>query len=257
MRFDNFLVEKNYFDSRTKAHQAIKRGEVYINGILITKPSHEIDERVKNEIKVIAQHTFVSLGGYKLNKAVETFSVNVEGKIVCDVGASTGGFTDCLLQNGAKKVFAVDLNDELLHSSLKKDERVVTIIKNARFLDKSDFDDEIEFLSADLSFISATQVMKTFYDILSNDGYAIILIKPQFETGEKRKFKNGIIKDEEYRLKACREVYDCAISVGFSVVDLTTAPEVKGKNIEYLILLKKNDLESLPFDKLFNKNIQK
>ncbi len=251
MRLDNFLVENKYFDSRTKAHQSIKRGEVYVNDIVIVKPSYEVSDCSKANIKIIAQNSYVSLGGYKLKKALDEFNISLNGKIACDVGASTGGFTDCLLQNGIKMVYAVDLNDELLHISLKNDCRVKSIIKNAKHLEKKDFSYEIDILTADLSFISARQVVKVFYEILSDNGQAIILIKPQFETGERKKFKNGIIKDAKYREKACREVYDCAVSVGFGVKNLTTAPEIKGKNIEYLIHLSKNDKQSFPFDKLF------
>lgn len=253
MRLDNYLVKFNFFDSRTKANQAIKRGEVFINNYKQDKPSFEIDEKAIVDIQIKSLNTFVSLGGFKLFKGLNDFNIDVNNLICCDVGASTGGFTDCLLQNGAKKVFAVDLNDQLLHYSLKNDDRVVAVIKNAKNLLTADFDDQIDFLCADLSFISATQVMQVFYSILKDNGDCVVLIKPQFETGGKKKFKNGIIKDEDIRLNACKEIYDFSISCGFVPKTITTAPIVKGKNVEYLIYLKKDNSQIVPFDKIFIK----
>ena len=249
MRLDNFLVENKCFDSRTKASQAIKRGEVFVNGTKIDKPSQEVTK--SSEISIRANLSFVSLGGYKLDKALKDFNLNVNNVIACDVGASTGGFTDCLLQNGAKKVYSVDLNDELLHYSLKEDARVVEVIKNAKQLNVDDFDEQPNFLCADLSFISATQVIDVFYNLLPLESTAVLLIKPQFETGVKKKFKNGIIREQSYRIKACKDVYERAVKVGFKPIAITTAPEVKGKNVEYLILLKKDDSEVVGFEKLF------
>lgn len=240
MRLDQYLVEKNFFDTRTKAKQAIERGEIYLNSKQITKCAFLIDVNKEYDIKYIYNKKFVSLGGYKLDKALTDFSLDCSNFIVADIGASTGGFTDCLLKHGAKKVYAVDLNDELLHCSLKSDSRVVRIIKNAKDLIKFDFQDELDMIVADLSFISATQVIKVFAKLLSIGKKLIILIKPQFEIGAKKKFKNGIVRDQKYRDIACKSVSDVAITCGFTPINLTTAPIIDGKNIEYLILLEKN-----------------
>ena len=159
MRLDNYLTEKGYFDSRTKAKQSIERGEIFINSKLINKASYEINEDLEYKIERICEDSFVSLGGFKLKKAITDFNFDCNNLIVADIGASTGGFTDCLLKNGAKKVYAIDLNDELLHKSLKEDNRVVSIIKNAKDLTLKDFDDKIDLIVADLSFISLTMVI--------------------------------------------------------------------------------------------------
>ena len=238
MRLDNYLVEKGFFDSRTKAKQAIERGEIYIDGKRINKPAFIIlDERANVEYR--SQEKFVSLGGYKLNKAIKEFDFNCKDFTVADVGASTGGFTDCLLQNGAKKVYAVDLNDDLLNYKLKSDERVKTIIKNARDLTLFDFDDEIDLIVADLSFISITYVIDVFSRLLKKDKHLIILIKPQFEVGQKTRFKNGIIRDEKLQKLACNNVVNCAEQNGFVKLSSTTAPVVERKNLEFLFLFKK------------------
>ena len=193
MRLDNYLFVNKYFDSRTKSKQAIERGEVIVNGLLIDKPSYEINENIAHDIEIRAKETFVSLGGYKLSKALKDFSFSVKDKIAIDIGASTGGFTDCLLKNGTKKVFAVDLNDELLHSTLKNDDRVIPVIKNAKLLNKSDFSVTADIITADLSFISASIIIPVIKNLLDDKKHLILLIKPQFENDERIRFKNGII----------------------------------------------------------------
>lgn len=253
MRLDTFLQQKGYFDSRNKSAEAIRRGEIMVNDKTVLKPSYEVDENCSCKIEYLFTENYVSLGGYKLKKALFDFKLNVNGWVVCDVGASTGGFTDCILQNGAKKVYSVDLNDGLLHPKLKANERVIPVIKNAKDLVITDFNDEIDMICADLSFISATQVLNVFYNILPNDGTVVLLIKPQFEQGKRVKLKHGIIKDEKQRYNACKEVYDYAVKTGFCVKGLTTAPVVKEKNVEYLILLKKTTDISVDFEKLFIK----
>ena len=250
MRADEYLTLNGFFDSRTKAKQAIERGEVFFNGKRVIKPSAETDgKNIETEIKSAAH--FVSLGGYKLAKALKDFNFSVKGLTVADIGASTGGFTDCLLQNGAKKVYAVDLNDGLLHNSLKGDERVISVIKNAKALKREDLDGT-SLITADLSFISAKQVLSVFYDILPSGGQVILLIKPQFEIGERRRFKNGIIRDAKIIKNVCKDVFDAAKTAGFSALKLTTAPVFSDKNTEFLILLKKDENSGASFDELFN-----
>lgn len=239
MRLDNYLVENKIFDSRTKAKQSIERGEVYIDGVVVTKPSLNVSSD-EHDVKIVSEKSFVSLGGYKLDKALTDFDLDVKNLIALDVGASTGGFTDCLLQRGAKKVYAVDLNNDLLHPKLKEDNRVLSIIKNARSLSISDFNEKIDILVADLSFISATLVLETFASLLGNGKKVVLLIKPQFETGERKKFKNGIIRDPKIRDYACEKVISFANEVGFIFEKITTAPIVEQKNLEYLVLLTKS-----------------
>ena len=253
MRLDDFLFKNQYFDSRTKANQSIKRGEVYLNGVQVIKPSFFVNENIDNNVMISSERSFVSLGGYKLDKALRDFNFNVNGLVCADIGSSTGGFTDCLLQNGAKKVYSVDLNDDLLHNSLKLNERVVRIIKNAKLLTKNDFNDKIDLIVGDLSFISLTAIINVLYDLIEQSKYVILLIKPQFELEVKKTVKNGIVRDKTDRLNACKKIYQCAISNGFSVVNFTNAPISKDKNVEYLILLKKSNEISLDFNILFNK----
>lgn len=253
MRLDLYLQLNRYFDSRNKSSEAIRRGEIKVNAKIITKPSFEIDDNMGYKIEYVYADKFVSLGGYKLKKAIDDFNLDFDNKVVCDIGASTGGFTDCAIQHGAKKVYAVDLNDTLLHKSLKQNQNVIPIVKNAKELTKNDMQDEIDIICADLSFISATQVMHVFYNLSKTNGLVVLLIKPQFEMKKHIKLKNGIIKDENLRINACRDVYNCAVSVGFNVKNITNAPINDNKNVEYLILLEKNSLKSENFEKLFTK----
>ena len=238
MRLDNYLVEKGLFDSRTKAKQAIERGEIFVDKKKITKSSFEIKDN-SVEIEHVYKSKFVSLGGFKLEKAISDFNFCVKDLVVADIGASTGGFTDCLLQNGAKKVFAVDLNDSLLHPQLKNNDSVVSIIKNARDLTREDFDSNLDLIVADLSFISITQVIETFSNLLDKGKKLILLIKPQFEIGEHKRFKNGIIKDKKIHDQVCKNVIEIAREYNLEKIDITSAPINENKNIEFLVLLQK------------------
>ncbi len=253
MRLDYYLAQQGFFDSRSKARQAIERNEVHLDGKIVNKPALEINPCKPQNIKIISAMHFVSLGGYKLQKALSDFDFNVKGMIAADLGASTGGFTDCLLQNGVKKVFCVDLNDSLLHPELVKDNRVVTLIKNARELEKSDFGDPLDLITAELSFISATYIIPVISKITDHKKYALILIKPQFETGIKKNFKNGIIKDKKLRISACEKVYECAISNNLIPQKITTTPYRVKKNVEYMMLLQKDGEYSLNLDEYFSK----
>lgn len=238
MRLDNYLTEKGYFDSRTKAKQAIERGEIFINEKPVIKASLEVfgDEKIERIFKT----EYVSLGGFKLEKALSDFSFSVENMVVADVGASTGGFTDCLLKHGAKKVFSIDLRNDLLHHKLIEDDRVVSIIKNAKDLCRSDFTDKLDLLVADLSFISLTQVIDVFYQLVDDNVSLILLIKPQFETGKRQRFKNGIIRDKKIHKIICKNIYHQAVEKRLYPQKITTAPIHEEKNVEFLILLTKN-----------------
>ena len=251
MRLDNLLVEKQAFDSRTKANQSIKRGEIYVNNVQVLKASFDVD--FSDEIDRRCESEYVSVGGFKLEKALKDFNFSVKDLIVADIGASTGGFTDCLLKYGANSVFAVDLRDDLLHKNLKNNNRVIQIVKNAKELSKNDFIKPLDLIVADLSFISLSQVMAVFASLIDDGKKLLILIKPQFETGEKRKYKNGIIKDKKIHKSVCLKVYNCAKTYGFAPQAITTAPLSKEKNTEFLFLLEKNGKILLPED--FTNNI--
>jgi len=249
MRLDCYLVEKQYFDSRTKAKQAIERGEIFINGKVCNKPAFEILEE-NLIIEYLFKEKYVSLGGYKLNKAIRDFTLDVKDFICIDIGASTGGFTDCLLKNGAKKVYSVDLNDGLLHYTLKEDARVVEVIKNVKDLTMNDFEDAPDLIVADLSFISVSQALPIISNLLEDDKRAIVLIKPQFETGGKIKFKNGIVRDRKIHEQACRKVYDCALQTRLTPVNFTTAPKSSEKNTEFLMEFVKNGEKCMQFSQI-------
>ena len=238
MRIDVYLTEKGYCESRNKAARLISEGKILFDGKTVSKASFDVTEG-EHTVVVTENERFVGRGGLKLEAAIERFAVDVSGKRCIDVGASTGGFTDCLLQRGAKMVFAVDLNDDLLHVSLKNNAKVVPVVKNAKFLTLNDFSKKLDLIVADLSFISVNQVIDVFNNLLQNDSYLIILIKPQFETGERKKFKNGIIKDKKLQNVICKGVYHKAVSTGFTPIGITTAPIQEGKNVEFLMLLKK------------------
>ena len=240
MRLDNLLVKKNIFDSRTKAKQAIERGEIFINNKQVLKASLDFNEDDSLLIKRICEEECVSIGGFKLSKALKDFSFNVDSLICADFGASTGGFTDCLLKNGANKVYAIDLNDNLLHPCLKQNNKVVPIIKNVKELKKQDFFEKLDLVVADLSFISLSQVFSVISNVIDVNSFVLALIKPQFETGEKKRFKNGVIKDKKIHIETLKKVYACAKEYDLSPQKLTVAPLNKDKNVEFLMLFRKN-----------------
>ncbi len=236
MRADKYFSEK--FGSRTKAAEAIERGLVLVNGKTV-KPKDEIkenDEIVFVEVKDL----FVSNGGYKLARAIDTFSLSCKDKVFADIGASTGGFTDCLLQNGAKKVYAVDVGESLLHESLVGDERIVPMENtNARYLKKEDFQDVLDGVVTDVSFISLRLIFPTIKSILSEHGEAVVLIKPQFECENKNIGKSGIVHTSAHP-KIVEKVLSFATENGLYPFGITNAPLRKGKNIEYVLWLKPN-----------------
>lgn len=240
MRLDTYLVEKDYFDSRTKAKQSIERGEVFLNGKVIKKSSLDIDENTIQNIEIIFESQYVSLGGFKMEKALKDFNFNVKDLICADIGSSTGGFTDCLLKNGAKKIYAVDVNENLLHPKLQVDNRVNFILKNARLLSKNDFNDNLDLVVADLSFISLNLVLEVFSNLVEDNKYLLILIKPQFETGEKKRYKNGIIRDKKLQKQICENIILQAKNYSLNIQNFTSAPESKDKNKEFLMLFQKN-----------------
>jgi hemolysin TlyA family protein len=236
------LFEKNLAESREKAKAMIMAGIVYINGQKMDKPGETVDEAAELEVRG-KKMPYVSRGGLKLEKAIAEFSVQMEQEVCMDIGASTGGFTDCMLQNGAKKVYAVDVGYGQLAWKLRTDERVVNFERtNARYLTREQIPEEIHLVSVDVSFISLSKILPAIFPLLKMDGMALCLIKPQFEAGRDKVGKKGVVKDTKVHKEVIQNVLSFAQEEGFSVSALTFSP-VKGPegNIEYLFLLKKTE----------------
>ena len=246
-RLDVLLVKRNLAESREKAKAVIMSGIVYVDGQKEDKAGSMFDETANVEVRGTTLK-YVSRGGLKLEKAMTHFGVTLEGKICMDVGASTGGFTDCMLQNGAVKVYAVDVGHGQLAWKLRNDERVVCMEKtNIRYVTPEDVADKINFSSIDVSFISLTKVLGPVKELLSDDGQIVCLIKPQFEAGREKVGKHGVVRDSAVHLEVIEKVIDFAISIGFEVLNLEFSP-VKDRrgNIEYLLHLQKHTEGSYP-----------
>ncbi|MCD7729685.1 MAG: TlyA family RNA methyltransferase [Clostridia bacterium] len=243
MRLDKYLAEK--FGSRTKASAAISRGCVTVNG-KVSVPSYEVKEG--DDIQIVKEDiSFVSAGGFKLNRALAEFAFDVKDMVFADIGASTGGFTDCLLQHGAKKVYCIDVGESQLDQSLKDKNIVVIDNYNARNLNKELFAEELDGAVVDVSFISLTYILQHVSDVLCQTKICFALIKPQFECENRSVGKNGIVKDEAKRRQIIKKIYDFSLSCDLAPIKLCCAPIVKGKNIEYVIMLEKGGKE-IPFD---------
>ncbi len=242
-RLDVILVEQGYAPSREKAKAIIMSGNVYVNGQKEDKAGTTFDlSKCKLEVRG-SQLKYVSRGGLKLEKAMQTWEFPLEGKICMDVGASTGGFTDCMLQNGAQKVYSVDVGHGQLDWKLRNDERVVCMEQtNFRYLKPEDVADRMDFVSVDVSFISLTKILIPARNLLNLGGEMVCLIKPQFEAGREKVGKNGVVRELSTHREVIEKVIDFADLVGFSVMGLTYSP-IKGPegNIEYLVYLKKEN----------------
>ena len=242
-RIDSILVKKGYFETRQKAKYAIENHCIYVEDKLIEKSSKMVEEESKIEIKGQVL-PFVSRGGLKLDKAVKIFKLNLQGRICMDIGASTGGFTDCMLQNEAKKVYALDVGHDQLVESLRKDDRVISLEgTNIREINIDEFE-KMDFVATDVSFISLTQVLDKAYELLKEEGQMVALIKPQFEAGSEFINKNGVVKDKKVHAKVIEKIMLFANSLGFKIIGLEYSP-IKGPagNIEYLLYLKKSQPE--------------
>ena len=247
MRLDKFLTEK--YSSRTKASQAIEDGLVLVNGRRVA-PSYEFKDSDCLEFLQPSEH-FVSNGGYKLSKALKDFGFSVNDAVVADIGASNGGFTDCLLKNGARKVYCVDVGESQLDASLLKENIVIIDNFNARYLDKNLFSEKIDGVVIDVSFISLTYILKNVAEILDDGGWVIALIKPQFECESKKVGKNGIVKDPAAHKNAVNRIITYASECSLSTVNITNAPIKPNKNFEYLILMSKNGSQSSNLKQIF------
>lgn len=240
-RIDILLTEKNFFDSRARAKTMIMMGKILVDGQKIDKAGTLVNRDA--EIKIIGEEMpFVSRGGFKLQKALEVFKINLAGKIAADIGASTGGFTDCMLQHGAKKIYAIDVGYGQLAWKLRNDERVINFERtNIRNVTTENFSDELNFASIDVAFISLDKVLPVVFKILADDGEVVALIKPQFEAGKDQVGKKGVVKDKKIHASVVEYILNFAEEVGFKICGINFSP-VKGPegNIEYLAHLSKN-----------------
>lgn len=240
-RLDVLLVEKGLAPSREKAKAIIMAGIVYVDGNKEDKAGTTFSENAVIEVKGKTL-PYVSRGGLKLEKAMQKFPITLSGKVCMDVGSSTGGFTDCMLQNGATKVYAIDVGHGQLAWKLRNDERVVCMEKtNIRYVVPEDIDELAAFSSIDVSFISLTKVLLPVKNLLTEDGQVVCLIKPQFEAGREKVGKKGVVRDRAVHEEVIRMVMDYASSIDFYPLALDFSP-VKGPegNIEYLLFLSKN-----------------
>lgn len=241
-RLDVLLVNNGFAPSREKAKVIIMSGNVFVNGQREDKAGSTFDpEKSKIEVKT-AGLKYVSRGGLKLEKALQNFPLSVQDKICMDIGASTGGFTDCMLQNGAKKVYSVDVGHGQLDWKLRSDERVVCMEKtNFRYMQPEDIEDVLSFASVDVSFISLTKILLPARRLLSETGQMVCLIKPQFEAGKEKVGKKGVVRERKVHEEVIRKIILFADIVGFEVLDLSYSP-IKGPegNIEYLIFIQKD-----------------
>ena len=241
-RLDVLLVEQGLADSREKAKAIIMSGIVYVDNNKEDKAGTTFEETARIEVRGNTLK-YVSRGGLKLEKAMNNFGVTLEGKVCMDVGASTGGFTDCMLQNGAVKVYSVDVGHGQLAWKLRNDERVVCMEKtNIRYVTPDDIDDVIEFASIDVSFISLTKVLPAVRELMTPDGEIVCLIKPQFEAGREKVGKKGVVRELSTHIEVVQMIVDYARANGFRTLHLSYSP-IKGPegNIEYLLHITKDE----------------
>lgn len=242
-RLDILLVKQGLAESREKAKAVIMAGEVFVQGQREDKAGAMFDESKVTITVKGSSLRYVSRGGLKLEKAMACFPITLEDDICMDIGSSTGGFTDCMLQNGAKKVYSVDVGHGQLAWKLRQDERVVCMEKtNFRYLTRDQIADDLDFASVDVSFISLTKILLPAWRLLKCGGQMVCLIKPQFEAGREKVGKKGVVRDLAVHREVIAKVMDFAALLHFSVLGLTWSP-IKGPegNIEYLIFIQKEE----------------
>ena len=252
-RLDVLLVKRGLAPSREKAKTMIMEGNVFVNNNREDKAGSTFAEDAPIEIHGNTLK-YVSRGGLKLEKAMTHFSISLDGMVCMDIGASTGGFTDCMLQNGAKKVYSVDVGYGQFAWKLRQDPRVVCMEKtNIRYVTPEDIDDVLDFASVDVSFISLTKVLPAAYALLKDGGQMVCLIKPQFEAGREQVGKKGVVRDKAVHLEVVERILAYASGIGFQILNLEFSP-IKGPegNIEYLVHLKNHEegtaCENMPVD---------
>ena len=249
-RIDILLTEKNFFESRAKSQAMVMSGKILVNGVKIEKSGTLVD--VESKIEIIGENLpYVSRGGLKLEKALKVFELNLRGKICVDIGASTGGFTDCMLQNGAEKVYSIDVGYGQLAWKLRNDERVKNMERtNIRNVTRADFEDNLDFASIDVAFISLEKVLPVAKEILKDDGEIVALIKPQFEAGRDKVGKKGVVRDKKVHEEVLEKILNFSMNLGLKICGLDYSP-IKGPegNIEYLSYFSKNVDEEINLDK--------
>ena len=241
-RLDILVYEKGFAESREKAKAIIMAGQVYVDNQKADKCGTSYDENANIEVRGSVLK-YVSRGGLKLEKAIDNFGLDLNGAVAMDIGASTGGFTDCMLQNGAKKVYSIDVGYGQLAWKLRTDERVVNLERtNMRKVTREQVPDAIDFFSVDVSFISLRLILPVARELMAENAEAVCLIKPQFEAGREKVGKKGVVRDPSVHVEVVRGIFDFCLQSGFDVLDLDFSP-IKGPegNIEYLIHLKKSD----------------
>lgn len=248
-RIDCALVSRGLIESREKAKAIIMSGIVFVNNQKCDKAGFTVGSDDKIEIRG-ERLKYVSRGGLKLEKAISSFDINLKGLICADIGASTGGFTDCMLQNGAKKVYAVDVGYGQLAWKLRTDNRVINLERtNFRYVTTEQIPESLNFASVDVSFISLSLILPVLYNLLSSDGRAVCLIKPQFEAGKENVGKKGVVRDRNVHISVVEKIIDVAQNYGFSCLGIDFSP-IKGPegNIEYLCYLQKSEHPSVVTD---------
>ena len=250
VRIDSLLVEKGFFESREKAKVSILEGIVYINEVRVDKPG----EMVAEDSNIIIRGDklpFVSRGGLKLDKAIKVFDIDVSDKICMDIGASTGGFTDCMLQNSAKFVYSIDVGYGQLAWKLRQDDRVKCMEKtNFRYVTFEDIGQYIDFFATDVSFISLEKILPVAYELLKENGSGVCLIKPQFEAGREEVGKKGVVRDKNVHIKVIDKIINFSKGLGFNIIGLDFSP-IKGPegNIEFLLYLTKDkNISDIDYD---------
>lgn len=252
-RLDVLLVKLNLAPSREQAKTVIMAGDVFVDGQREDKAGSTFDEeKVHIEVRGKALK-YVSRGGLKLEKALKVFPIDLKNAVCIDIGASTGGFTDCMLQNGARKVFSIDVGHGQLAWSLRNDERVVCMEKtNFRYMQPSDIGETVDFASCDVSFISLDKILGPAYALLRDEGEMVCLIKPQFEAGRDKVGKKGVVRDKAVHEEVVEKITNVALETGFQILNIDFSP-IKGPegNIEYLLYLKKSASGGMTVTKAF------
>lgn len=249
MRIDAYLVENKIVSGRERAKEHVKKGDVKVNGVVVTKPAYDVSP--EDNVEFIGERLkYVGRGGLKLEKAVSEFVIDLNGRVCLDIGASTGGFTDCMLKNGAAFVYAVDVGTGQLDERLANDARVKNMEKT-NFADTSprDYDPAPEFISADVSFVSLKVIIPRLMEIMTERGSAVLLIKPQFEAGRSNIGKRGIVKDRKVHVSVINDIISFCRLSGAAVCGLTYSPVAGGDgNIEYLIYIKSGSAKERDVD---------
>lgn len=257
MRLDVYLVEKGLFESRNKASSAIKNGCFSVNGAKVLKPAYDISEADIVEL-LKQQKNYVARSAHKLLTACEQFGLSFADKTVVDLGASTGGFCQVLLEKGASKIYAVDIGTAQLHPMIKEDARIINMEHtNARYLTENDFDYRIDAVTADLSFISIKAILPAIFSILDDGGFAIVLVKPQFEAGAAQLNKSGVVSDRKIHIRVLKDVIGFACELGFGLKGVAfSGLSGESGNREYLLHLEKHSQTSLNVEQACNLAVQ-